>query len=47
MPERIKYKKKILKNIINDYSEFEKALKQYFENIDIKRIAEKQLKTLK
>jgi len=40
-------RKKGIKKIINDYNEFEKALKYYFENINIKRIAEKQLRVLK
>jgi len=35
------------KKIINDYSEFEKALKQYFEDINIERIVKKQFKILK
>jgi len=39
--------KKIIKKIINDYNKFKKPLKQYFGNINIKRIAKKQFRVLK
>jgi len=39
-------REKGIKKIINNYNEFEKTLKQYFGDINIKRIAEKQFKVL-